>query len=147
MDEATMIATILFEAFVSYKPLYTSEAFAATALSATEIGLRFDEGPTWVAILDNRIIGTIAAMATDRTLYIRSMAVVPDVQGQGIGKMLLEQAEKYGKTKGFKRLQLYTTHFLHEAISLYNRFGFIDKGAEHDLKGTPLILMEKELNG
>jgi len=146
IDEVRSIAEVLLEAFVSYKPLYTSEAFAATTLSAVEIKQRFDEGPTWVAVMDDRIVGTVAAMATENALYIRSMAVLPGVRSRGIGKMLLEQIESHAKSNGFRRMYLYSTPFLYDAINLYTRFGFIDKGEKHDLKGTPLILMEKGLS-
>ncbi len=147
IDEVRSIAAVLFDAFIAYKPLYTTEAFAATTPSAVEIKLRFDEGPTWVAILDNRIVGTVAVMATDNALYIRSMAVLPNARTRGIGKILLEQIESHAKANGFKRMFLYTTLFLNDAIKLYERFGFVQTGELQDLKGTPLMMMEKELIG
>jgi ribosomal protein S18 acetylase RimI-like enzyme len=143
-DEAAPIASVLHEAFVEYRSLYTAEAFAITTPSPAEIEQRWNEGPVWSVIKDGRLVGTVAAVAKDDALYIRSMAVVPSARGQGIGKLLLVEIESFARAGGFQRMLLSTTPFLDDAIRLYQRFGFKRTGeGSHDLAGTPLFTMGK----
>lgn len=146
VDEAKSIASVLEQAFIEYKQLYTPEAFAITTPNWQQIQDRWAEGPVWVALMNDIIIGTIAAVPQDRGLYLRSMAVLPDARGYGLGKLLLQHVEDYASTRRFKRMFLSTTPFLLHAIRLYEQAGFQKTGeGPHNLSGTPLFTMEKFL--
>lgn len=140
------IAKVLSEAFSRFEKLYTPEAFAATILDAEKVRERFNEdGTIWVALKNEKIIGTVSVVDEGERLYIRSMAVSPSVQGFGVGQKLLEEIENYAVDHNFERLFLYTTPFLHGAIRLYERNGF-GRGEDIDgFFGTPLLEMEKKL--
>jgi putative acetyltransferase len=143
-DDAPSIASVLYESFVEYKDSYTEEGFAATALPSERIKIRMAEGPVWVALRNNTIIGTASAVPRREGLYIRGMAILPSSRGQSIGELLLREIESYASDRGFKRLFLDTTPFLSRAISLYESFGFSRNSENaHDLFGTPLFTMEK----
>jgi GNAT superfamily N-acetyltransferase len=145
--DAEVIAGILLDSFIEYEPLYTSEGFAATALDSRAVTTRLGEGPIWLALSDNQFVGTMSVVLKDKVVYVRGMAVLPVVRGQGIGRLLLDQAEKYARAKGCDRLLLSTTPFLTEAIQLYERSGFVrTEDGPHDLFGTPLFTMEKTLS-
>ena len=105
-----------------------------------------DEGPVWVALLGGSLAGTVAAVDRGEDLYVRGMAVLPLARGRQIGELLLREIEEYARARGYRRLTLSTTPFLHRAIRLYERFGFrrSDEGAR-DLFGTPLFSMVKSL--
>ena len=50
VDDASAIALILYESFLEYESLYTSEAFAATVLNTDKLRSRItEEGRVWVA--------------------------------------------------------------------------------------------------
>lgn len=146
-DDASSIASTLHRAFLEYEPLYTPEAFAATISSPDQIRPRLNEGPSWVALQDGVVVGTVSVASKGDALYIRSMAVDPATRGSGIGRELLKRVEEYAARRGFKRLYLSTTPFLSGAIRLYERCGFVrnDDGLD-DLFGTPLFMMEKNLS-
>jgi putative acetyltransferase len=145
-DDAPVIAALLHESFVEFKALYTDGGFAATALDSRQILVRMREGPVWVALRESRVIGTVAAVVRDESVYIRGMAVLPAARGSGAGARLLEQVENWAASERYTRLFLSTTPFLSAAIRLYERSGFrpTDDGL-HDLRGTPLFTMEKAL--
>jgi GNAT superfamily N-acetyltransferase len=146
--DADLIAGILVDSFVEYEPLYTPEGFAATALNARDVTARLAEGPIWLALSDNQLVGTMSVVLKGDAVYIRGMAVLPVARGRGIGRLLLDHAEKYARAKGCNRLLLSTTPFLTEAIQLYERSGFVrTEDGPHDLFGTPLFTMEKTLSG
>jgi len=145
-DDAADIAGLLRDAFDVYRPLYTSEAFTATAPPAERIRARWSDGPVWMALQDGRAVGTVSAVPRGPQLYMRSMAVHPASRGGGCGRLLLAAVEEYAAQHGHSRVVLSTTPFLDPAIRFYERAGFA-RSAEgpHDLAGTPLFTMEKVL--
>ena len=146
-EDAPAIASVLSEAFAEYRPLYTEKGFAATTPRMDQIRIRIDEGPVWVALSDEIVVGTVSAVTRENSLYIRGMAVLPSTRGKRIGELLLQEIEAYAAERGIKRLFLSTTPFLSRAIKLYERHGF-KRSAEgpNELFGTPLFTMEKQLN-
>jgi len=146
LKDAPAVACLLVNAFAEYRPLYTDGGFTATAISAEEVATRMREGPVWVALCENVVVGTISVVRKGNSLYIRGMAVHPQSRGHRIGERLLKEVEDYAATHGLERLFLSTTPFLGRAIRLYENFGFrrIAEGP-HELLGTPLFTMEKFL--
>jgi ribosomal protein S18 acetylase RimI-like enzyme len=56
--------------------------------------------------------------------YISDLAVDKSVEGQGIGRLLLEAAEAWGRTKGYRLLTLYVFAGNTRAQQLYQKSGF-----------------------
>ena len=77
-SDVEQIATVLLRAFEEFRPLYTPAGFAATTPGADVLRSRLNEGPTWVAVHDGSIVGTVSAVTTEAGLYVRSMAVLPE---------------------------------------------------------------------
>jgi putative acetyltransferase len=146
LDDAPSIAVVLRQSFMEYKSSYTEEAFAATTPTSDQILHRMNEGPAWVAVINNAIVGTVSAVPQGESLYIRSMAVLPAARGKDAGEALLRCVESFASAHGNRRLFLATTPFLTHAIRLYERMGYrhSDEGSP-DLFGTPLLTMEKDV--
>jgi GNAT superfamily N-acetyltransferase len=147
--DASEIALVLGQSFIAYQDRYTPEGFAATAITEQRVRSRIAEGPTWVALLDNVIVGTASAVQKGRDdLYVRGMVVLPSARGRGVGELLLREIERCALRSGCVRLLLSTTPFLTSAIHLYEKFGFQrTNGGLNELFGTPLFNMAKTLNG
>lgn len=145
-DDASRVASVLYESFVEYEALYTQEAFAATTSTGEQVQSRMKEGPVWVALQDDAIVGTVSAAPRGEALYIRGMGVVPPARGLKIGERLLERAESFASEHGYRSLILSTTPFLNGAIRLYEQYGFRRSSeGPHELFGTPLFAMVKNL--
>lgn len=146
LEEANVIAQILRAAFLPYETQYIPAAFSATTPTAEVITQRWAEGPVWVVTQAQTLIGTVAAVPKTYGLYVRSMAVLPAARGLGAGQLLLEHVERFAREHNFPLMYLSTTPFLFNAIRLYEKFGFRPtKDGPHDLFGTPLFTMTKEL--
>lgn len=142
--DAPAVASVLYESFAEYEASYTTEAFALTVSNPERILERMREGPVWVALEGERVVGTVGAVAKGESLYVRGMAVSPSARGSRIGSMLMECVEEFAAERGFKRMSLSTTPFLDRAIRLYERLGFRrSPEGPHDLSGTPLFTMIK----
>jgi ribosomal protein S18 acetylase RimI-like enzyme len=145
-SDAPAIAFLLAEAFAEYRSLYTSNGYAATAINREEVVRRIEEGPVWVALSGELILGTVSVVLKGESLYLRGMAVLPAARGHRIGELLLTHVEEFAVSKGVQRLFLSTTPFLDRAIRLYEHFGFHrTSDGPHDLFGTPLFTMEKSI--
>jgi ribosomal protein S18 acetylase RimI-like enzyme len=144
-SDAEKIEALLSESFAEFKPVYTKEAYEATAIKCSGILERIHEGPLWIALIDGIIIGTVSAVSKDGSLYIRGMAVHPEARGKGAGEKLLREVEEYAASIKINRLFLGTTEYLESAIRLYERMGFKGKSWQ-DFYGMRLLIMEKFLN-
>lgn len=143
-QDAEAIHKVLAESFAEYEMLYTPQGFAATVPTVDEIKRRFGGETIWVALINERIVGTVAVVPNEKSLYIRSMAVVPNARGNQIGERLLSEIEFYAAAHNCQKLFLNTMPFLSRAIRLYEKFGFVRCGTD-DLFGTPLLTMGKYL--
>ena len=143
-DDAAWVASVLRQAFAEYEPLYTEQAYAATTPGTAEIVARMGQGPVWVAVHKEQIVGTGSVVPKPEGIYIRGMAVIPSARRLGIGCRLLDEIQRFAIAQGCARLFLSTTPFLNTAIRLYEAFGFrrMNDGP-HGLFGTTLFTMEK----
>lgn len=145
--DAARIAEILQLAFAEFRSLYTPAAFQATTPGPEAIVTRMREGPCWIALQDEMTIGTVSAVQRSPDCYVRGMGVLPDSRARGVGWQLLRAAERFALEAGSRRVYLSTTPFLDRAIRMYERFGFRrDSEGSHDLFGTPLFTMMKEVD-
>jgi nitroimidazol reductase NimA-like FMN-containing flavoprotein (pyridoxamine 5'-phosphate oxidase superfamily)/GNAT superfamily N-acetyltransferase len=146
-DDASAVSGVLEKAFIEYRELYSPEGFAATVITADKVTERMVGGPMWIALYNDEIVGTVAAVSNGEALHVRGMGIVPVARGKRIGELLLNQVEAFAATHSHLRMTLHTTPFLSRAIRLYKRFGFQrSKEASLDLFGTPLFAMVKELS-
>ncbi len=85
----------------------------------------------------------------EQILVVHTLAVHPDYLNQGIGKKLMQFAEKYGVNKEMKVIRLDTVMDNFPAIRLYEKLGYSKAGVidlEFNLYPIkPVILFELEL--
>ena len=103
------------------------ESKVATELS--EFLCRFKEARDgfWVASVDERIVGSVAIDGVNhdsKGAHLRWFIVAPENQGQGIGKILIEEAIEFCRKKRFARVYLWTFAGLDAARHLYEKYGF-----------------------
>jgi putative acetyltransferase len=110
------------------------------ALSAS--GVRF-----FVARLDGQAAGCGAlVIAGVGKGELKRMFVDPAARGHGIGRALLEAVEVAARAEGIGLLQLETGIHNHEAIRLYRRCGYRERGPFGAYAADPLsVFMEKTL--
>ena len=107
---------------------------------------RLNEGPVWLAAVDGIEVGTFSALPDERGCYLRGMGVMPEARGSGAWTALLVAAIDYARAIDAATVWLLTTEFLHAALRLYERSGFVVEdpdGEPPHLHGTPLISMAR----
>ncbi|MAI92152.1 MAG: GNAT family N-acetyltransferase [Flavobacteriaceae bacterium] len=83
-------------------------------------------GKIFFAILEDKIIATVALMPTENELIyeLTKMAVKPKYRNKGIGKKLLNKCVEFSNYNGYESIILYSNKKLRNAIHLYKLFGF-----------------------
>jgi GNAT superfamily N-acetyltransferase len=102
------------------------------------------EHPFDVAVEDDRIVGMIETMLEDDHLWIENVCVAPQAQGRGIGRLLLERAERKALEAGRFELRLLTNGAFEANVLLYKRHGYsVDR--EEPFMGGMTVYMSKTL--
>lgn len=91
-----------------------------------------------VHVLENtgRVQGFIVLLETDGALLLDNLAVAPEAQGLGFGRLLMDFAEQQAIDAGFAAIRLYTNEAMTENITLYTRRGYVEthRAEEHGLR-------------
>jgi GNAT superfamily N-acetyltransferase len=101
-----------------------------------------DNGAVWVA--GSPVIGLISLTQIDDMILIENVAVLPDQQGRGLGRRLMEFAEQQARTGGIRRLALYTNEVMTENQAMYAHLGY-RATARRTEDGYRRVYMEKML--
>jgi putative acetyltransferase len=108
-----------------------------------------DPAVSFLVVRDDReAIGCGAILRDPRGWgEIKRMYVRPDQRGRGIGRRVLAELEKLARDARLPLLRLETGTHNAEALALYRRAGFIERGAFGDYAADPLsVFMEKRVN-
>jgi putative acetyltransferase len=101
----------------------------------------------WFAVIekDNAIIGSYGIFKIDtKTCELRKMYLLNNYQGQGLGKLMMEDALQKAKELGYSAIALETNKMLDKAISMYAKYGFVPYKPAH-LSDRCDLAMIKEL--
>ena len=70
-----------------------------------------------------RISGTSWMTYDGRRILLHHFGILPELQGNGLSKILLKESLQFVKSKGIQaKLEVHSTNF--KAINLYKKFGF-----------------------
>ena len=113
-------------------------------LSLWDDDLSKDDGDLlFVAMEDDKMVGcVILKMLGNEAMKLRAMAVRPQLQGAGIGRMLVQEAEKTAIAMGYKYIEMYARVV---AIPFYEKLGYNITSDEFIEVTVPHRKMKKEL--
>lgn len=95
------------------------------------------------AFEDEKMLGCcMLVKENDKTIRLRQMAVLNDLQGKGIGRALMQFAENLARDRGYRTI---TMHARKNAIGFYEKMGYLTKGDEFVEITIPHYVMEKDL--
>jgi ribosomal protein S18 acetylase RimI-like enzyme len=108
-----------------------------------DYGPSVEEGATWV--VGSPVVALITLYPREDHLYVENVVVAPSAQGRGLGRALLEFAEREAVRRGTPRLALVTHEAMTENQAIYSRLGYVEvERREED--GYRRIHMEKRLD-
>ncbi|KJQ53557.1 GNAT family N-acetyltransferase [Microbacterium sp. SA39] len=141
-SDAGEVLTVQRAAFVSEAAIYGSVDMPplTQTLSELEAELRSESGFT--ARIGGRLVGAIRFVEHDELLLIGRIAIAPDMQGEGIGRMLLDAAEEASSADV---AELFTGSLSEANLRLYESCGYVEHERVPDGDGTAQVFMRKKL--
>lgn len=95
------------------------------------------------AFIDGCIKGCCVLTPINSTIIkLRQMAVVENLQGKGVGKAVVQFAEKIAKEEGYATILM---HSRSTATKFYNKLGYNIDGGEFMEVNIPHYLMQKNI--
>jgi N-acetylglutamate synthase-like GNAT family acetyltransferase len=132
-------------------PAYWAMVDLRNVILRTPLGLRFsreeleaeNDSHHVACYRGDRLVGCLVLRPlADGDVQMRQVAVVSDLQGQGIGKALVEHSEVLARGLGFRRMVL---HARETAVSFYEKRGYARIGEVFEEVTIPHWAMEKRL--
>jgi ribosomal protein S18 acetylase RimI-like enzyme len=95
-------------------------------------------GSSRVHVIDNdgSVQAILVLIPEDDVMLLDNIAVAPSAQRRGLGRKLIDYAEKIARELGYRSIRLYTNEVMTENIDLYARIGYLEthRGEEAGLK-------------
>lgn len=85
-------------------------------------------GQVHIAEKHDRFAGYLIAFESGDDWHLDSVAVLPEYQGSGAGRALIDFAEALGRKGGHPRITLYTNAKMTENLTYYPRLGYAETG-------------------
>ena len=145
--DETAILHCLASAFAPYRTSYSDGAWLDTVLTPETLQQRLASMNILVAVSPQEgTVGTIAFAANGESEgHLRGMAVLPEWQGQGVARALLQFAEDELMAMRCARITLDTTEPLQRATRFYEKHGYRRSGRVTDFFGMRLHEYVKQL--
>ncbi len=145
IEDACAISEIMQAAFKKYMlDAGLSGTMEALSEDIGKIEEDIIEKEVYIALIDNNPVGTIRIkIFSDNTAYISRFGVMLDYHNIGIGKSLMNLADKILISKGVKRVSLHTASKYRDLIRFYYGRGFYIESTSND-RGYIRALLVKE---
>jgi len=112
--------------------LFTDEGYPAGPSDIVDRLTRFDSEHSRVIVADNggEVLGFVAIHAlprfehTDRIIRVMALVVDAGERGRGIGRLLMEEAERIGRDLGAAFAEITAGHHRPDAQRLYEELGY-----------------------
>ena len=93
--------------------------------------------------LDDKLVGgLILAPVNDEDIRLMQVAVDPKCQGEGVGRALVEYAEKRAAKAGYSKIVM---HAMLSVVIFYEKMGYVQEGDLFEEQGITFAKMVKAL--
>jgi GNAT superfamily N-acetyltransferase len=125
---------------------HTFEAYVAGPL-AEFAKSRTERERIWIVEMDEQVVGSIAIVeASLEEAQLRWLLLHPKLRGQGVGRVLCEEAVGFCKSSGYRTIFLWTVSELRAAAGLYKAMGFrVTEENRHKIWGKTITEQRYEL--
>jgi ribosomal protein S18 acetylase RimI-like enzyme len=138
--DAPVVREITDLAYARYVPLLGRKPQPMTADHQAMIA----EHEVWLLVDEEAPLGVLELISEPGCTLIYSVAVRPEQHKRGLGRMLLDWAERQTTAAGRDRIRLYTNALMEDNLRLYARLGYTETRREPYL-GSTLVHMAKHV--
>lgn len=123
VSNAPIMYDLMMQAFMEYK----DEVPPSSALEETEETIAkalAEEEKAFIAYINEQPVGMVRFKLNDNTLYFYRLSVLPEMQGQGIAKKLLNYLESYAENINVTKIICKVRKNVPRNMQLYHSLGF-----------------------
>ena len=140
--ELAEILALQKRAFIQEAELYNDYNISPLHQTLAETETEFATKKIYVAIIDEKIIGSIRIQIKKNTAYFGKLIVEPNYQNQGIGRKLLQFAEQ--EVNHIAHFELFTGQRSQKNLHLYQSMGYTITSIIAETSHVNLVVMNKE---
>lgn len=99
------------------------------------------------------IAGCLYLKMAGECAYFGMLSIDPGRQGQGLGRMLIEAAERRSHERGCREMDIHIVNLREELFPFYRKFGYVEQGTlpfptpERASRDCHFVVMRKPLRG
>ncbi|MGB8481094.1 MAG: GNAT family N-acetyltransferase [Acidobacteriaceae bacterium] len=144
--DADSIASLVNRAFLAeswFKSTDRTNAAQVRELMSKGVFLLLEE--------ETRLLACVYLEPRGDRVYLGMLSVEQDVQGRGIGRRMMQEAEDFARCQGHVAIDLRIVHVRQELPPYYRKLGYVEAGTEPapDFPGVKIpihfVLMSKSL--
>lgn len=136
--EADTVRDLVHRAYQKYVAVLGRPPLPMTA----DYRALIEEGVVWVLTQDGATVGVLVLLDRSDHLLLGNVAVDPEHQRKGYGKILLAFAEREARERGYDQIRLYTNALMTGNIALYRSLGYRETHREGE-DGFRRVFMAK----
>ncbi|MFJ6654387.1 GNAT family N-acetyltransferase [Microbacterium sp. NPDC091313] len=144
-DDAGEILTLQRAAFASEALIYGDPDMPALTQTLEELRAELTENLGCVVVRAGRLVAAARARLDGELLLIGRIAVAPDLQGEGLGSLVLDAVEGRGRDAGAREAELFTGRLSEANIRLYERQGYRESERAGGESGADEVFLRKPL--
>lgn len=145
VDDAGEVLTLQRAAFVTEAQIYGDADMPPLTQTLAELQAELVENLGCVAFDGPRMVGAVRARRDGDLLLVGRLAVAPDMQGAGVGTLLLDAVEQRGRRDGAREAELFTGRLSEANIRLYERQGYQESVRAGGDTGADEIFLRKAI--
>lgn len=140
--DAGEVLTVQRAAFVTEAQIYGTADMPPLTQTLQELEAELAAGSGLTARIRGRLVGAIRFVEDRDLLLIGRIAIAPDMQGEGIGRLLLHAAEERSSAS---TAELFTGSLSTANLRLYRDCGYEESERVPDGDGTEQVFLRKRL--
>jgi ribosomal protein S18 acetylase RimI-like enzyme len=139
-DEADAVRDVVFAAYQRHVAVIGTEP----GPMLDDYAVRIATGQVWVLQDADGIAGVLVLEDCPDRFLLDNIAIRPERQGRGFGRLLLDFSEAEAMRRGWDTVTLYTNALMTDNIAIYAARGYVER-ARRTEKGFDRVYMEKQL--
>ena len=140
--DAEEVLRVQRAAFGIEAELYADPSLPPLLETAAQLAADLRSSIGFVAVLGDRLVGSVRVRVDGRRLHIGRLSVEPQAQRRGIGAALLARAEQAAPAD---EAWLFTGHLSVDNLRLYHRAGYREERREPVDERVTLVYLSKSL--
>ncbi|MFJ6209076.1 GNAT family N-acetyltransferase [Lysinibacillus sp. NPDC092081] len=148
VEDASVIHNVMLQSFKEYEHATPPSSALSETIESIEQAMKKGEH-AFIGYIDEQPVAMVRFTFSAQGIYFFRLSVIPEKQGQGLAKALIEELEQYAWAKGKTISECKVRMSVQRNIELYRSLGYVvtkeDKAENRNGFSLSVATMEKQL--